>query len=139
VAGPRAQRRGVTALIEGCGVQLVGLAVLATAVAMAGPLEAPTLAVLLVVFGAGQAMAMAPLYGLVLSKLPAAHAGSGAGVMSTVQQIGNGAGVAVIGTFYYAAQAAHSAHDALLSSLGILAIAIAVTAGLLRLLGRAPA
>jgi EmrB/QacA subfamily drug resistance transporter len=136
IAGPRAQRRGVTALIEGCGVQVLGLAVLGTAVAMAGPLEAPTFAALLVIFGIGQAMVMAPLYGLVLSKVPAAHAGSGGGVMSTVQQIGNGSGVAVIGTLYYAAQVGHSARDAFLASLGILAIAIAVTAGLLRVLGR---
>lgn len=138
VAGPRAQRRGITALIEGCAVQLAGLAILATAVAMASPLQAPTLAVLLVAFGAGQAMVMAPLYGLVLSKVPTAHAGSGGGVISTVSQTGNGSGVAVIGALYYAAQGAHSAGDALLSSLAILAVAIAVTAGFLRLLGRAP-
>jgi predicted MFS family arabinose efflux permease len=137
IAGPRAQRRGVTALIEGCGVQVVGLAVLGTAVAMAGPLEAPVFAALLVLFGIGQAMVMAPLYGLVLSKVPPAHAGSGGGVISTVQQIGNGSGVAVIGTLYYAAQAAPSAQDAFLASLAILAIAIAVTAGLLHVLGRA--
>jgi EmrB/QacA subfamily drug resistance transporter len=136
IAGPRAQRRGVTALIEGCGVQVLGLAVLGAAVAMTGPLEAPTFAALLVIFGIGQAMVMAPLYGLVLSKVPAAHAGSGGGVMSTVQQIGNGSGVAVIGTLYYSAQVGHSARDAFLASLGILAIAIAVTAGLLRVLGR---
>jgi MFS family permease len=139
IAGPRAQRRGVSPLIEGCGVQLVGLAILGTAVAVAGPLKAPTVAVLLVAFGIGQAMVMAPLYGLVLSKVPTAHAGSGGGVMSTVQQIGNGSGVAVIGALYYAALAAHSAHHALLASLGILAVAIAITAGLLHALGRASA
>jgi EmrB/QacA subfamily drug resistance transporter len=136
IAGPRAQRRGVTALIEGCSVQIVGLAILGTAVAAAGPLEAPALAVLLVVFGIGQAMVMAPLYGLILSQVPTAHAGSGGGVLSTVQQIGNGSGVAVVGALYYAAQATHSADYAFLASLGVLAMAIAVTAGLLRMLGR---
>jgi predicted MFS family arabinose efflux permease len=136
IAGPRAQRRGVIALIEGCGVQMTGLAVLGAAIAMASPLEVAPLACLLVIFGIGQAMVMAPLYGLVLSKVPAVHAGSGGGVLSTVQQIGNGSGVAVIGALYYAIQAAHSSHYAVLASLGILAFAIAITAGLLRLLGR---
>jgi len=139
IAGPRAQRRGVAALIEGCAVQIVGLAILGTAVAAAGPLEAPTLAVLLVVFGIGQAMVMAPLYGLVLSQVPTAHAGSGGGVLSTVQQIGNGSGVAVVGALYYAAQATHSADYAFLASLAVLAMAVAVTVALLHVLGRVAA
>ena len=80
---------------------------------------------------------MAPLYGLVLTKVPAAHAGSGGGVMSTVQQIGNGAGVAAIGTLYSSIQAAHSARYGFLASLGCLAVSIALTAGLLRVLDRA--
>ena len=138
IAEPRVQRRGVAALIEGCAVQIVGLAVVGTAVAAAGTLEAPALAVLLVVFGIGQAMVMAPLYGLVLSKVPTAHVGSGGGVLSTVQQIGNGSGVAVVGALYYAAQATHSADYALLASLGTLAMAIAIAAGL-RMLGRVAA
>jgi EmrB/QacA subfamily drug resistance transporter len=134
-AGPRAQRRGITALMEGCGVQISGLVILGGGVAMG--LSAPSvLAWLLVVFGIGQAMVMAPLYGLVLVKVPPAHAGSGGGVITTVQQIGNGAGVAVIGALYYGIQAAHSARYALLGCLGILAVSIGFTAGLLRVLGR---
>ena len=89
---------------------------------------------MLLVFGIGQAMVMAPLYGLVLTKVPPAHAGSGGGVMSTVQQIGNGCGVAVIGAVYYAVQATDSPRTALLAALGILTIAIATTAGCLRIL-----
>jgi EmrB/QacA subfamily drug resistance transporter len=138
LAGPRAQRRGVAALLEGCGIQIVGLAILDGAAAI-GRLSAPSaLALLLVVFGVGQAMVMAPLYGLVLTRVPAAHAGSGGGVMITVQQIGNAAGVAVIGTLYYSIQAAHSARYALLASLGCLAISIGLSAGLLCVLDRAP-
>src|SRR5260221_240338 len=34
IAGPRAQRRGITALLEGCGVQIVGLTILGGSVAM---------------------------------------------------------------------------------------------------------
>jgi EmrB/QacA subfamily drug resistance transporter len=136
IAGPRAQQRGTIALIQGCGVQIVGLMILGLAVFTAGSPAAPALAMLLVVFGIGQAMVMAPLYGLVLSKVPAAHAGSGGGVVSTMQQIGNGSGVAVVGALYYAVQAAGSARVAFVVSLALLAVAIAVTAALIRRLDR---
>jgi predicted MFS family arabinose efflux permease len=136
MAGPRVQRRGTIALLEGCGVQAIGLVILGTAVATGIPLGPAPLAALLVVFGIGQAMVMAPLYGLVLSKVPPAHAGSGGGVMMTVQQIGNGSGVAVVGTLYYAVQAADSASTAFVAALAILAIAVALTASFIHALGR---
>jgi EmrB/QacA subfamily drug resistance transporter len=134
-AGPRAQHRGIRALIEGCGVQIAGLAILAGAAAIGVPPAATVLGLLLVVFGVGQAMVMAPLYGLVLTKVPTAHAGSGSGVVSTVQQIGNGAGVAIVGAVYYAVSAGHPTRVALLVSLGMLAAAIAATAICLSVLG----
>jgi predicted MFS family arabinose efflux permease len=134
-AGPRAQQRGVTALIEGCGVQIAGIALLASALAT-GLNTAPVLALVLIVFGLGQAMVMAPLYGLVLTKVPAAHAGSGGGVMITVQQVGNGTGVAVIGAVYYAVASAYSALAAVLACLVALTTAIAITAVLLGRLNR---
>ena len=136
IAGPRAQQRGTIALVQGCGVQLIGLAILGVAVAVGSPPGAPAFALLLVVFGIGQAMVMAPLYGLVLTKVPEAHAGSGGGVVSTMQQIGNGSGVAVVGALYYAVQAAESARVAFAASLALLAIAIAVTATLISRLAR---
>jgi EmrB/QacA subfamily drug resistance transporter len=136
IAGPRAQRLGNTALIQGCGVQLAGLLVLGAAIAVGRGAPA-ILAAVLIIFGIGQAMVMAPLYGLVLKKVPAAHAGSGGGVVSTVQQIGNASGVALVGALYYAVQASHSARWAILASLTTLAMAIAVTAVLLRALDRA--
>jgi hypothetical protein len=57
--------------------------------------------------------------------------------MTTVQQIGNGGGVAVVGALFYAIAAGGSVHNAFLVSLGVLAVAIALTAGTLSLLGRA--
>ena len=136
IAGPRAQQRGVVALVQGCGVQIGGLMILGLAVFTADALAAPVLALLLVVFGVGQAMVMAPLYGLVLTKVPPAHAGSGGGVVSTMQQIGNGSGVAVVGALYYAVQAADSARAAFVVSLTLLAAVIAVAAALIRRLDR---
>ncbi len=134
IAGPRAQRLGNTALIQGCGVQLAGLLVVGLAV-VAGRTTPTLLAILLTIFGVGQAMVMAPLYGFVLRKVPAAHAGSGGGVVSTVQQIGNASGVTAVGGLYYAVQAAYPAGLAILASLTTLAIAIAITAMLLRVFG----
>jgi predicted MFS family arabinose efflux permease len=139
IAGPRAQQRGTVALLQGCGIQIAGLAILACTVAMAETLAPFSLALLLVVFGIGQAMVMAPLYGVVLSKVPPAHAGSGGGVVSTVQQIGNGSGVAVVGALYYAVEAADSTRAAFVASLALLAVAVAVTAGLIRRLSRTSA
>jgi EmrB/QacA subfamily drug resistance transporter len=133
-AGPRAQRRGPWAIVEGCGVQVVGLAVLAIPVAFFDRLDPMFVAALLIVFGVGQAMAMAPLYGFALSRIPAAHAGSGAGVLSTVQQIGNGSGAAVIGALYFTVQSQHGDRLAFLASLAALSVAVAATAGLLCLL-----
>jgi hypothetical protein len=135
-AGPRAQRRGATALIEGCGVQIAGVAVVALAVALNGRLHPIALSCLLILFGIGQGMVMAPLYGLVLSKVPSAHAGSGAGVVSTIQQVGNAAGVAAVGSLYFAMQAGHSDRYAMVLSLAVLAAAVAMSAGLLGILRR---
>jgi EmrB/QacA subfamily drug resistance transporter len=135
IAGPRAQRLGNTALIQGCGVQLAGLLVLGLAIVL-DRMAPAILAAMLIIFGIGQAMVMAPLYGLVLAKVPTVHAGSGGGVVSTVQQIGNASGVTLVGALYYAVLSAHSAQLAMLASLVALAMAIAVTAVLLRALNR---
>jgi EmrB/QacA subfamily drug resistance transporter len=132
-AGPRAQRRGPSAIVEGCVVQVVGLGILGTGVAFGGQPSAALIAGLLIVFGIGQAMAMAPLYGYALSRIPTAHAGSGAGVLSTVQQIGNASGAAVIGALYFTVQSDHADRLAFLASLIVLAASVAAAAGLLSL------
>ena len=51
----------------------------------------------------GQGLVLAPLYGVVLAQVRPAQAGAGAGVLTTVQQIGNGvgAGEAVPGDWWY--------------------------------------
>jgi len=56
--------------------------------------------------------------------------------VSTVQQIGNASGVAVVGALYYAISAADSARVAFVASLVLLAVAVAVTAGLIGRLDR---
>jgi MFS family permease len=128
-SGARAQRRGPIAIIEGCIVQVLGIALLAaglTSPTWSTPLH---LSLLLIIVGAGQAMAMAPLYGLALSRIPASYAGAGAGVLSTVQQIGNGSGAAVIGALYLSLRS--TPWVAVMASLATLALSLVATMGLL--------
>ncbi|HEY3629671.1 MAG TPA: MFS transporter [Jatrophihabitantaceae bacterium] len=65
--------------------------------------DASTLALLpaFLVDGAGIGLVMAPLTATVLSGLTPEHAGSAAGVLSSVQQVGNALGVAIIGIVFY--------------------------------------
>jgi predicted MFS family arabinose efflux permease len=84
-------------------------------------------------------MVMAPLFGRVLALVPQAHAGSGAGVLSTVTQIGNAAGVAVIGAIYFGLGSSVDARMAVALSLALLAASFAVLTVLLRERKRLPA
>jgi MFS family permease len=133
----RTRHHGVRTLIEGCMVQLVGLAGLAiTVIATTAP--ATILLVLpLIVFGFGQGMVFAPLSGVVLSTVPAASAGSGSGIYGTINQIGNAAGVAAIGAVYFTAQSAATAPIALLASLAVCALSLMSCATFLTWMRRA--
>ncbi len=81
----------------------------------------------LVVFGYGQGMVLAPLFSVVLTNVRHAHAGSGAGILTTTQQIANGTGVVIIGAVYFAVQALHGDHWAMLASLAVLACTVVGT------------
>lgn len=102
--------------------------------------DASTLALVpaFVVDGAGIGLVMAPLTATVLSGLTPQHAGSAAGVLSSVQQVGNAMGVAVIGIVFYNAagsarggQAIVHAFDVSIPYLVGLALAVAVLVQLL--------
>lgn len=132
VSGPRAQRLGTAALIQGCGVAIAGLAALMATVASIAAPPLPLLAGVMVIFGGGQAMVMAPLYARVLGTVPAAHAGSGAGVIGTVQQIGNASGVAVIGAIYFGLGRSHDGRGIAIVCLAVLIAAFVALTLLLR-------
>jgi hypothetical protein len=89
------------------------------------------LASVLTIFGYGQGLVMAPLSGAVLSTVKPASAGSGAGMYGTTAQIGNAAGVATLGAVFFATQAALSARLALLVSVALFALSIAICAAFL--------
>ncbi len=93
-----------------------------------------------IVDGVGMGIVMAPLTSIVLGDLSPQHAGAASGVLSSVQQVGNALGVAVIGIVFYNA-AGHStagagivhAFEASIPYLVGLAVAVA---GLVQLLPR---
>ena len=139
LSGVRAKHRGTLVLIEGCAIQIAGLAVLALMVAFVPAPSALLLALILTIFGYGQGLVMAPLSGVVLSSVKPASAGSGSGMYGTTAQIANAAGVAAIGAVFFAVEATHSAQIALFTALILFALAIVTCAALLSWMRRASA
>jgi len=136
VSGVRAKHRGTLVLIEGCAIQVAGLAVLALTVTLIAP-AALTLALILMIFGYGQGLVMAPLSGVVLSSVKPASAGSGSGMYGTTAQIANAAGVAAIGAVFFAVAAALTPTQALLVSIVLFALSIVISAAMLSWMSRA--
>jgi predicted MFS family arabinose efflux permease len=138
-SGVRAKRRGTLVLIEGCAIQIAGLAVLALAVEWMPTPSAPMLALILMIFGYGQGLVMAPLSGAVLSSVKPASAGSGSGMYGTTAQIANAAGVAAIGAVFFAVAQTHAAQHALLTAIALFALSIVTSAAMLSWMRRAAA
>ena len=139
LSGARARHRGTLVLIEGCAIQIAGLAVLVLAVAMLKAPSAWLLALVLSVFGYGQGLVMAPLSSAVLSTVKPASAGSGSGVYGTTAQIANATGVAAIGAVFFAINAAHSAQYAMFASSALFALSIIAAVVFLSWMRRAAA
>lgn len=138
-SGARAKHRGTKVLIEGCALQIAGLAALAL---VAGVSDAPTpvaLALSMIIFGYGQGLVMAPLSGAVLSTVKPVAAGSASGIYGTTAQIGNAAGVAAIGAVFFAVEASQSARAGFLASLALFAALILICAAFLTWMRRASA
>jgi predicted MFS family arabinose efflux permease len=136
-SGMRARHRGTLVLIEGCAIQIFGLAVLVPTVAFAEAPGAPLLALVLAIYGQG--LVMAPLSSAVLSTVKPVSAGSGAGMYGTTAQIANAAGVAAIGAAFFAIEAVLSARLALFASSALFALSIAACAAFLAWMRRAAA
>jgi MFS family permease len=135
----RARHRGTRVLIEGCAIQIAGLAVLALTVAAVEAPPTVLLALALAIFGYGQGLVMAPLSSAVLASVKPVSAGAGAGMYGTTAQIANAAGVAAIGATFFAIEAAVSARSALFASLALFALSIVASAAFLSWMRRAAA
>lgn len=128
----RARLRGPLVLLEGCALQVVGLAALAVLVAASNAPSFMAVTLVLVIFGYGQGLVMAPLSSVVLSTVRPESAGSGSGLYGTVTQIANAVGVATIGAAYFSVRSAYSAPAAFYVALTLLALIIAICGGLLK-------
>jgi MFS family permease len=133
----RAGHRGILVLIEGCALQIIGLAALAALIEWVNAPSAVMLALVLTIFGYGQGLVMAPLSSAVLSTVKPASAGAGSGMYGTTAQIANAAGVAAIGAVYFAIEAAGSARSALVAASALFAFSIIVCVAFLTWMRRA--
>ena len=98
------QLLGPQSMAIGAAVMAVGLAGIGVTVAAIGSTgNVWWLAPALLADGLGMGLVMAPLTAVVLAGLPAHQAGMASGALSTVQQIGNALGVAVVGIVFYGA------------------------------------
>jgi MFS family permease len=138
-SGVRAKHRGTLVLIEGCAVQIVGLATLVAAIEWIAVPSATLLAMVLMAFGYGQGLVMAPLSSAVLSSVKPASAGAGSGMYGTTAQIANATGVAAIGAVFFAIEAAGSARLALFAACALFTLSIGICAVFLSWMRRATA
>ena len=136
-SGARAKHRGTLVLIEGCALQIAGLAAIAATAALIEVPSALLLALVLMIFGYGQGLVMAPLSSAVLSTVKPASAGAGSGMYGTTTQIGNAAGVAAIGAVFFAIEAASSARLALHAACALFGLSIIICAAFLSWMRRA--
>jgi predicted MFS family arabinose efflux permease len=123
-SGARAKHRGTLVLIEGCAVQIVGLAALVMAIEWIETPSAMVLALVLTIFGYGQGLVMAALSSAVLSTVRPVSAGAASGIYGTTAQIANAAGVAAIGAIFFAIESNQSSRLALLAASALFALSI---------------
>jgi EmrB/QacA subfamily drug resistance transporter len=121
-------RYGVRTLLGGLTMQLISLLALMDVVVIQPPHVLAVVVTVLMVFGFGQGLVMAPLSALVLRTVRPTHAGAGSGILNTVHQAAGATGVSIVGLFAFQGR--------LLESLILLAASVVVTASLLLLQGR---
>ena len=130
-SGIRARHRGTLVLIEGCAVQIAGLAALVMAIEWIDTPSAVVLALVLAIFGYGQGLVMAPLSSALFSTVKPASAGAASGIYGTTAQIANAVGVAAIGAVFFAIESNQSTRLALLAACALFALSIIACAAFL--------
>ncbi|MEU3659170.1 MFS transporter [Streptomyces sp. NPDC032940] len=93
---------GLHVLTAGYGLNALGyLVLLLTALAAGDSLSGPMMIPSLVVIGVGQGLGVSPLLGAALTGVPPQEAGSAAGVLETVGQLGMSVGITLVGLLYF--------------------------------------
>ncbi len=128
------ERHGRRVLATGALVLASGHALLLAAVADVG--TGGSLAILLpglTLIGAGMGLGITPLAAIIMSSMEPDQAGAASGALSTMQNVGNALGVAIIGVIFFGAL--HSGFaPAFELSLAVLAAILVAVAALTRLL-----
>jgi hypothetical protein len=83
--------------------------------------------------GAGMGLGITPLATIIMSSMEPAQAGAASGVLSTMQNVRNAIGVAIIGVIFFGALNSGFAHAFELSLVALAGILV-IVAGLTRLL-----
>jgi MFS family permease len=133
----RAKHRGMLVLIEGCAIQIAGLAALVLTIATDDAPSALMISLVLAIFGFGQGLVMAPLSSTVLATVKPHSAGAGSGLYGTTAQIANAAGVAAIGAVYFAVESANTAQHAMFAAFAMFALSIMTSVAFLSWMRRA--
>ncbi len=100
--GPRLiPKLGRSILILGCFAQAFGLLVMLVIVFYSGiKLSGLTLAPVFFIMGTGSGLGVAPLVGTIPSQVESQDAGTASGVVSTIMQVSNVLGIAVVGLIF---------------------------------------
>jgi EmrB/QacA subfamily drug resistance transporter len=127
-------RHGRRVLAAGAALLAVGHVTLALTVADVG-IGGSVLALApgLALVGAGMGLGITPLASLIMAAAPREHVGATSGVLSTMQNVGNAIGVAVVGVLFYGA-VAHGFAGAFELSVLALAVVLSGVALLARLI-----
>ena len=118
-------RFGRSVVVEGALVLAAGHVATVVAVSSYGGSVA-ALAPGLLLVGAGMGLCLAPITTLVLSNVDPQRAGAVSGLLSTMQQVGNAVGVAVIGVLFFGAVRHGYAHAFELSTVALAVLLVAV-------------
>ena len=133
-------RFGRRVLVAGGLIDAAGMVVLGVGLSASWP-HPSGLALVpgMMIIGLGQGLLMSPIFGVLLSDVPAHLAGAGSGVTATMQQSSLALGVATVGSAYLTLTGHIGALHATLLILGVLAAILVVVAGLcVRLLRTSP-
>ncbi len=118
-------RLGRRLSLAGIAVTVAGVAVLAAVVAHSGTAaSAAELAPAMTLIGLGMGATFSTIYDTAIGDIDPAEAGSASGSLSSVQQLANAIGPAVITTIYFGALAGGPALAMILSLLTIIAIGV---------------
>lgn len=97
-----AQTHGKALLVSGSLVIAVSHALLWVLLAMVANPAWWVIGIPLLIGGLGLGLAAPPLVGTILAGVPPRHAGAAGGVLSTINQVGSAAGIAALGTVFFA-------------------------------------